>query len=275
MGAYEESKRRGVLVTILGLLALILTSLPAQAISASTETVSWLRVANGVEYTTLPFLAAGRQRGQLVVARMDPSSVLFRVAYHLGQRKTVQDWAIEMPSALLIVNASFSVAGRRLIGLVVINNKVASAATGRADSGEFQVEGEIPNIGPLTADRIAAIQASKQYLEAFEGYPLLIAGGKPMSSFTLYDAGVRARRTVVAEDAQGHILVIVTSPTGPTQMTMAEMVDWLQQSGLGIVSALNLDGGSSSQLYLGATDTPPELRQGYVGVPVVLVVYPR
>src|SRR5690349_4674290 len=98
-------RRRVALVTILGLLALVLSAAPVENISASTESISWTPVAAGVEYATIPFAVSGRQRGQLVVARIDPSAVLFRVAYRPGQRKAVQDWAIQMPSAILIVNA--------------------------------------------------------------------------------------------------------------------------------------------------------------------------
>src|SRR5207248_6201768 len=116
-----SARRRVIRLTILGLLALIFSTASVQTISASTQTTEWLPVARGVEYALMPFSTSGRERGQLVVARIDPSAVLFRVAYHPGQRKAVQDWAIEMPSAVLIVNASFWVAGRRLIGLVVIN----------------------------------------------------------------------------------------------------------------------------------------------------------
>ncbi len=271
----SSSRRCLILMLIFGLLAVIAPAAPMRVASASTETIQWTPVARGVDYTLMPYPLTGKQRGHMLVTRIDPSAVIFRVYYRPGQRQTVQDWAIDMPSAVLIVNASYSQFGRRAIGLVVINNQVVNPATGRADSGRFQVEGDRPQIGPLTTDHVASMLASGQYVDGFEGYPLLIDRGRPVSSFGRYDSGARERRTVIAQDNQGHVLVVMTSPIDYTEMSIADMVAWLQNSGLGVASALNLDGGTSSQIYLGSKDAPPELKQGYVSVPVVLVAYPR
>src|SRR5881392_2995490 len=69
-------RRRVARLTILGVLALVCSTSPVQMISASTETISWLPIARGVEYALMPFSSSGRQRGQLVVARIEPSAVL-------------------------------------------------------------------------------------------------------------------------------------------------------------------------------------------------------
>jgi exopolysaccharide biosynthesis protein len=270
-----SSKGRFILLLMVGLLAAIAPAAPMRMVSASTETIQWTPVARGVDYSLMPYPLTGRQRGHVLVTRVDPSAAIFRVYYRPGQRQTVQDWAVQMPSAVLIVNASYSQFGRRAIGLVVINNQVVTPATGRSDSGRFQVEGDRPLIGPLTTDHVDAMLASSQYVDGFEGYPLLIDQGQPLSSFARYDSGARARRTVIAQDNQGRVLVVMTSPIDLTEMSMADMVTWLQNSGLGVVSALNLDGGTSSQIYLWGSNVPPELKQGYVSVPVVLVAYPR
>lgn len=109
-------------------------------------------------------------------------------------------------------------------------------------------------------------------MESFEGFPLLISQGKPNLSSALYDAMTRSRRTVIAQDRNGRILVIVTAAA---EMTLFEMTSWLQNVNLGIISALNLDGGSSSQIYLGSRSAPLEFKHGSIAVPVVLAVYPR
>jgi Phosphodiester glycosidase len=262
-------------ILIFGLVIVTLATLPMQTLSAGTDTINWSPIGRGVDYALIPFSSAGRFRGNVLVTRVEPSAVLFRVYYRPGERKTVQDWAVEMPGALLIVNASFSRAGRRAIGLVVISNQVVNPASGRPDSGRFEVEGELPQIGAMTAEQVGAMQTSKQYVDGFEGYPLLIDHGQPVGSIGAYDMGIRARRTVIAQDDKGRILIIVTSPVGPTEMTIAQMVSWLQNSTLGVVSALNLDGGLSSQIYIGSKDAPLEFKQGYASVPVVLAVYAR
>ena len=66
-----------------------------------------------------------------------------------------------------------------------------------------------------------------------------------------------ACRTVVAEDRQGRLLVLATEGA----VTLKSLAAWLPRSGLGVVRAMNLDGGIESQL---AIDTP-ELRMALYG----------
>jgi exopolysaccharide biosynthesis protein len=77
---------------------------------------------------------------------------------------------------------------------------------------------------------------------------------------------------VIAQDGAGRILIVVTTPV---EVTLSEMTGWLLTSGLNVVTALNLDGGFSSQMIIPASGDQPELASGIVGVPVVLVVYSR
>ena len=80
-----------------------------------------------------------------------------------------------------------------------------------------------------------------------------------VQSMMLVDDGARVRvrqtdlaacRTLVAEDQQGRILVIATE--GAT--TLHDLASWLPNSGLGIVRAMNLDGGIESQLAINTPD---------------------
>ena len=80
-----------------------------------------------------------------------------------------------------------------------------------------------------------------------------------VQSMMLVDEGARVRvrqsglaacRTLVAEDQQGRILVIATE--GAT--TLHDLASWLPTSGLGIVRAMNLDGGIESQLAINTPD---------------------
>ena len=61
-----------------------------------------------------------------------------------------------------------------------------------------------------------------------------------------------ACRTVVAEDKEGRILIVATEGA----VTLQALATWLPSSGLGIVRAMNLDGGVESQLAINT----PELR---------------
>jgi hypothetical protein len=278
----RNSFRPMAMLVVVGLLTV--TVLPLQSISTpvaaglsttptpAAEKISWIAIAKGVEYVTVPVTVPDQPGKGIRVVRIDPAAVLFRIYYQEGRRQTVQDWAREWPGAAVIVNASFYRPNGHAIGLVRIGDQILSQATGRPGSGYFQVAGEVPQISALPNDQITGGQPSKQYIESFEGFPLLITQGKPDSSFLGYDASIRAWRTVIAQDDKGRILLIVTSPT---EVKLPELTNWLCNSGLGIVTALNLDGGTSSQMYIASSSSRSELPLGTAAVPVPLVVYPR
>jgi hypothetical protein len=243
-----------------------------QPARSSADVLQWTAATVGIEFTQLPAVVTDEDRGKILITRIDPARVLFRVYYREGKRQAVQDWAAELPSAALIVNANYFEPKGRPVGLVMVDNKILNQPTGRPNSGRFQVKGEVPYVGTLSVADATALQSSKQYVESFEGFPLLIVGGRPNLSSALYDAMARSRRTVIAQDRNGRILIIVTAAA---EMTLSEMTNWLLNVNLGIVSALNLDGGSSSQIYLGSRSAPLEFKHGAIAVPVVLAVYSR
>lgn len=71
------------------------------------------------------------------------------------------------------------------------------------------------------------------------------------------DSDLTACRTVVAEDVQGRLLIILTE--GAT--TLADLARWLPQTPLDLVRAMNLDGGIESQLVI----QTPELSAAFYG----------
>ncbi len=263
--------RRGKISLILLLFTALNVALPNRA--RADNSVYWTPGPKGVEFARVPaFGAAARPGNTILLARIDPAAVLFRVYYRGGKAKIVQDWIKEFPSAALIVNANFYRSRGRPLGLVMIDNKLVSHPSGRPGAGNFQVKGEIPQVGPLSVEQVLSNQEVSEYTEAFEGYPLLIDKGQPIPTMVEYDARIRARRTIIAQDGEGRILIVVTTPI---EVTLAEMTNWLLVSGLNVSSALNLDGGFSSQMLIPSSGDQPELASGIVGVPVVLVIYTR
>ncbi len=265
----STAPRSGFLVIVVFAALFAVTALQLVPASAAQDVI-WTTIAKGVEYTKIPLVGLGRPGESVRAARVDPASVLFRVYYHQGTRKTTQDWAIEVPSAVLIVNANFYRGNGRPIGLVRLGDQILSRPSGRPGSGYFQVRGEIPQVSSTSITPAAS--QTEPYTESFEGFPLIIADGRPIQSFASYDAYIRAWRSVVAQDDKGRILLFVSAPA---ELTLPDMTNWLSHSGLGIASALNLDGGASSQMYTAFGDLPAETTPGAAAVPVVLVVYPH
>ena len=110
----------------------------------------------------------------------------------------------------------------------------------RVDHGIFQI-----------ANRKPGLQHAQRYhkpidLEfAVECGPRLVVDGKPLK----FKPGVN-RRTVIAHDRQGRVIVLASAGV----ISLADLAAWLvlpqARGGLGVVGALNLDGGSSTMFEL-------------------------
>jgi uncharacterized protein YigE (DUF2233 family) len=83
---------------------------------------------------------------------------------------------------------------------------------------------------------------------AIECGPRLVVSGNPLH----FKDVSRARRTVIGHDARGRVLLVVADGAP----TLAEIADLIAHSepkgGLGLIEALNLDGGPSTMLELEA-----------------------
>jgi len=108
------------------------------------------------------------------------------------------------------------------------------------------------------------LQGSEQVVQ---GYPLLVEHGK--QAFVDPRGAERNRRSIIAQDSQGRILVMIAPYLGPT---LGQLSAFLASTDLDIVTAFNLDGGRSTMLALPDADyMQPSLQ----AVPTVLAVYER
>jgi uncharacterized protein YigE (DUF2233 family) len=81
----------------------------------------------------------------------------------------------------------------------------------------------------------------------------------------------QTRRSVVAMDKQGRLLFIVS----PGQVfSLDQLADQLASSDLSIDVALNLDGGSSTGLYVNGGSPPVEI-DSIARLPLVIIVKAR
>jgi len=226
----------------------------------------WLQVADGVETTIIkvdpPFV---RATIDVQVVRIDPKQVEFRVHYEPQIWYSIREWERQLGDPLVVVNANFFTGEGYAVGLVVAGGE-SYGRTLFGYGGMFQIIDEAVRVRSLTEEPYSAAQ----YEQVVQGFPMLIQpGGDPARTGRGFDDP--ARRTIIAQDMDGNILLMVT-PIG--QLTLRNAIDWLLSlDELDIDVAFGLDGGKSSGLYL-ATN-PPLTIPNLNPVPVVLAVYPR
>ncbi len=104
-----------------------------------------------------------------------------------------------------------------------------------------------------------------QLQQATQSWPMLVANGKR----TQFDADASSRRrSVIATDKQGRLLLIVS----PGQaFSLDELAAQLVSSDLNIQNALNLDGGASTGLYVDGNNQKVTV-DGYSALPIVIEI---
>ncbi|MEM6532917.1 MAG: phosphodiester glycosidase family protein [Myxococcota bacterium] len=186
-----------------------------------------------------------RGPGRVLVLRFDGPIEL--VPFHYEGRfespVTIDAWGDEVDFPVLFNAGQYDEASQHL-GWLKANGQWLSEAY-RAQWKALLVSA--PRVGPAWS---GIIDLERSDPDVVDGY------GSVVQSMMLVDAenGVRVRdtdrtacRTVVAQDYQGRLLVVLTEGA----VTLADLGRWLtEQAQLGIVRAMNLDGGLESQLAL-------------------------
>ena len=141
--------------------------------------------------------------------------------------------------AIAAINGGYFDPQYKPLGLLVSGGKQLYRLR-KVDHGIFQI-----------ADRKPALQHAQHFnkpkwLEfALECGPRLVVAGKPLS----FKPGVN-RRTVLAHDGAGRVLMLASAGV----ISLTDLTSWLVKppsaGGLGVVAALNLDGGSSTMFEL-------------------------
>jgi len=235
----------------------VATNLPARSMPSEAE---WQGIGEGLDWRLV--IPDDNPLAQMVAVRVDPAYTRFRVHYEPGEPRTLRAWRDALPEAQVIINANFFSPEFTVLGLLVSDTVVyGQSYTDRG--GTFAVEnGEV-----VMWSNLQRLYAGEALEQAIQGFPMLVLEGS--AAYTDQRFTQRSRRTVIAEDAAGQIVILATPALG---LSLPDLSAFLAQSGLNLLTAINLDGGGSTMLYLAPT--------GYFlpsldAVPSVLAVYPR
>jgi hypothetical protein len=202
---------------------------------------------------------------QLLVLRIDPARYSFRVHYQPGQPLDVRSWRDSLSGMVTFVNANFFDENDQALGLLVTDGTTYGAAY-NGYGGMFQVQ----NGQPRVRSNILEPYMGEALEQVAQGFPVLVANG--VQSYDNTRADSFARRTIVAQDHRGRILLMVTPLAG---MSLLDLSEYLPATDLEVLTAINLDGGGSTMLYLNVLGIPEYTLSAFDPVPAVLAVYPR
>lgn len=241
--------------------------LPTITLNASTPTsptTAWKMVATGVDTRTETWRAPDDNavNDTVTIVRFNPKNVQFSVAYQPDSPLSIQDWIKQEQNPLALINGGYFDGTDHTTAMVISDGDV-SGTSYQGFGGMFDVNAQ-GNI-QLRSLHDQPYDSSEHLTQATQCTPMLLLNGKT----TTFSADNQASpRSVIALDKSGNLLFIV-SP-GLT-FTLKEMATLLAQSDLNLVTALNLDGGSSTGLYVNSPQQGIAI-DSYVNLPIVIVV---
>lgn len=223
----------------------------------------WQSVQPGVELRRIT-VRADSSSEQLTLVRLDPTKVRFEVHYDPLNPRTVYAWAQELGSQI-VINGAYFTPENTTVGLLISEGQHWGTPYG-SFAGMFCVSSDGAVSVRWLQDFPYSPAEPLQY--AIQSFPVLVKTGGIMGFPADADDGRPARRTVVAQDTSGRILFIV-APEGT--FSLHRTARFLTESDLQINVALNLDGGTSTGLWV-STDAGSLRIDSLVPVPSVITV---
>lgn len=224
---------------------------------------TWNKVAPGVETRQETWQSPTREDANdtVTIVRFDLRYVKLSVAYQPDDPLSMQDWMHKEQAVALINGGYFD--GLDHATALVISNSQAFGTSYQGFGGMLDVDAQ-GNV-QLRSLIEQPYDPAENLTQATQCVPMLLLNGKRTQFNTDKKA---APRSVVALDKQGHLLFIASPGAA---FTLDEMADLLAKSDLSLVTALNLDGGSSTGLYVNAGSQSVAI-DSYVNLPLVIVV---
>ena len=238
---------------------------PATSSSNGTQLNVWNRVATGVEVRYEDWKIPGGDDDTVTIVRFDLHKTKLSVGYQPGQPLLMNEW-MQQEHAIAMINGGYFDQQDNATALVVSNGKVfGESYSGFGGMLSVNAHGTV-NLRSL---RQQPYDPNTEQLEqATQSAPMLMSGGK-RTQFSA-DAS-QTRRSVVAMDKQGRLLFIAS----PGQVfSLDQLADQLVSSDLSIETALNLDGGSSTGLYVNGGSSHVTI-DSLAKLPLVIIVKAR
>lgn len=206
-------------------------------LSSATTASPWKKLAPGIEYRDIGANVL-TPWSHVHVFRIDLKHNQFDLmqASELDRKQASVDQFAHRGNALIAINGGFFDKDYRPLGLRIGHTTQYSPIKQISWWGIFQIKDNQPSISSFSR-----FNADTSAHFAIQSGPRLLVNGK----IPALKAG-HAERTALGITKDGRVIVLVTDHAPMTTTTLAK---FMKSSPLYCKNALNMDGGSSSQLY--------------------------
>lgn len=236
--------------------------------TASVATPTYWRILKpGIEYTRLSVLS-GFHVGYIHALKIDLSQYKLQLAIAEDDRnqiETVRDLTINN-KGIIGVNGGFFSQELKPLGLRITDSRQRNPLKFTPWWGVFYIAKQQPYIVSLRE-----FKPSREIQFAIQSGPRLVSNNKIPTSLK---PGTDSR-TAIGISKDNKVVLVVTENLSLTTKQFAQILNAKQgEGGLECKSALNLDGGSSTQLYVGINNFSLDV-SGYSAVTDAILVISR
>lgn len=207
--------------------------------TATIYASNWQRLTKGVKYLDITSNKSPWSHIHVFKIKLQDNQFILSSARDLGLKQAFVRELGESEEAIIAINGGFFDADFNPLGLRISNNNKINALKPVSWWGIFYIDNNVADIIANTTF------AAKNIIFAVQSGPRLIVNGKTLS----LRAG-KDERTALGINAKGEVIIVVTEHN---PMTTTELALFMQARPILAINAINLDGGSSTQLYV---DTP-------------------
>lgn len=228
-------------------------------VSGFSRATDWQDFKPGLSYKKLS-VQLGDKAADLHVFRVNPAKFSIKPVFNGSSNRTAKQM-LDKTGALAVINANFFDTNGRVLGYVRQDKKLLHPKKNVSWWSILCIKKNRARIIHTAEHREGMCD------QAVQAGPRLLVNGKtpPLKNET-------SRKTAVAVNKRGEVFLVVSRQAVPVQKLAAYLAAPEGEGGLDCLHALNLDGGSSSQVYAKIGEFELDVAN-YIKVPVGLGVF--
>lgn len=205
---------------------------------------NWHDITHGLNIREYPIIENNKHIDTITIVKIDPKQNEFSIHQNPKNPKTITEWQEELNSDI-IINGGYFNENYKPSGGLIIGNQSYGAMTHTGKNGYTGMI--IINDGKIELRYLPEknYNDSESIDYAIQTFPTIITPGS--NKGLEKDSYKKARRSIIAQDHDENILLIVTDKA---TFSLYEIMNFLIKNNLNIDIAFNLDGGPSSGVII-------------------------
>lgn len=218
---------------------------PVQADVFSYENAAFQDIGPGLWWSRLSIREGQEKVDTVTLVKVDPKRNKFRILYDKNT-KNIEEWQ-RLTGASIIFNGSYFRENLEPCSLVISDGQTKGPAFNRFMKGMFLAEPKkdgLPRATIIDLSRMSYLWSNTLWEQGLQSFPMLIDRNGVIK---VQPTELKASRTVICTTKDEYVIVVHTEEA---YFTLYDLAKLLKSLSLNIESALNLDGGMTSELCI-------------------------